>query len=289
MVAWKTLVSMIAILAAFLILIFAVVYPFMIAAKEAGESGVCGLQLYLLSVKQKVSLGLALPKTPAECRAQVVRIDEEMVEQYLDYADEAFKRYEAEPEKYAEVLSYFDTNSEASKWEWAVDKIFADKLFDCWAFKAIFGSLNTIELLADKVVCLECSLIQFKDADLIKKKIGRPKMPFIPDERYIGSLGAFMRAESRGYGKDAKTYYEWLNNKYQYYPLIEVPYMIDKFSEYAIIYVMTQTPVDIDFGEGVKINHQKAWMSFLPSGDLTSDTSYFGRVHNGCEGGILGT
>ncbi|RLE48368.1 hypothetical protein DRJ25_00065 [Candidatus Woesearchaeota archaeon] len=287
--AFKTLVGMITVIAAFIIILYSVAYPMTIKAKESGEAGVCGLQLYLLSVKNKVTFGLSVPKTPPKCRAKILTIDEKIVKEYLDDAEKAFKRYKADPEKYAEVLQFFDTESEGSRWEWALDKIIADQLFNCWAFKAVFGTINTIELLASDRVCLLCSLIKFKDAKKILEKIGQPKRPFIAAEDYIGSLGAFMRAETRGKGKETKTYYDWINNKYQFYPLVEVPYKIDPFSEYAIIYVMTKTPVDIDFGEGVTLEHQKNWIEFLPSQYLTSEKDYFGRVHKPCEGGILGT
>lgn len=292
MVAWKTIIMMIAILATFIILLFAVVLPMAKSAVSAG-AGVCGLKLYMMSVAKSATLGLVMPNTPPECKTQIVKVTEGMVEDYLDYADVAFDKYDSDPKKYAEVLQYFNTQGpgrEASKWEWALDKVIADQLFNCWSLKAAFGSINTVALLESASInCLECSIIQFKDSKILKEKIGinsdKHKRPFIADKNYIGSLGAFMRAEVKGQSQDKfyaeKTYDEWINNAYQFQPLKEVPFNLDE--QLSVNYVMTTETFTISFDEGFDTNVQKTWLELIPSAYLTRDIIFFGREHKKCE------
>ena len=138
--------------------------------------------------------------------------------------------------------------------------------------------------------CLECSIIQFKDSKILKEKIGintkKHKRPFIVDKNYIGSLGAFMRAEVKGQQQDKfyaeKTYDEWINNAYQFYPLKEIPFNLDQ--QLSVDYVMTTKTATISFDEGVEVNVQKTWLELIPSAYLTMDkTLFFGREHKKCE------
>jgi len=273
----KFIVSIIAILAFFIIVLVGFIYPQMIKAKEAGESGVCGLQFYLQSMK-KYS-GVSLPNTPAECEASDIVIDISKIKDYLDDAEESIDKYYDSPSVYHEALAYFE-KTESSYWEWAMDKIIADALFDCWVLKGNFGATNTVELLSYDVNCLICSYIRFKDTNKIIEKISSKK-GFFANEDYIGSLGAFLRVEEKGYGTsdnyDKKTYSEWLNNNYQWYPVGEIPYLIGE--EYAVSFVMSNKlgsiPLVGDF--------QKNWIDLRPSNLLTSNYDLFGKKVKACE------
>lgn len=278
MVAWNTLVRMIAILAAFLVLLFVIVVPLVEQASEIGESSSCGLKMWLFAIQKKVSMGLSTPKTPSECRAQIIVIDEDSISDNLDLAKEAIERYKKDPVKHGEALQFFD-DSDSSRWEWAVDKIIADAIYDCWSKKASFGAVDTTSLLTEDTTCLHCSLIKFDNVDKIKEKI-TPKRPFIADKSYIGSLGAFLRAELVGLGNQKQSYDYWINNDYQFYPLNEIPYKVDSSSEYSVVYVMTKDSQDIPLIGDV----QKTWIELLPSKYLTSSYDFFfGRSHKACD------
>ncbi len=282
MVDMKMLVRIIALLVVLIVLIF-VVNDFLKGAKEAGESSMCGLKMYVASFQEQSTLGLITPKTPPECSAKFVQITPDKIEDVIDagYPELAIDRYYEDPSNYFEVLQFFKKD-EASYWEWAVDKLIADQLFDCWSAKAVFGAINTKSFLSSGRTCLLCSKIQFKDKHKIEEKIGKPLRPFIGDENYFGSLGAFLRAEKKGWRKDDKTYDEWINNNYQYYPLKEIPFELDE--EYAVVYVMTREEGLIP---GVGLG-QKSYMEFIPSDQLKNDYSKFGKVYKECDQ-ILGT
>lgn len=283
MVDFKMLTRMIAILAVLIILIFAVVIPFTKKASDIGESSVCSLKLFLTSTLQSATLGLVTPKTPSECKTKMIKITADMIKDKLDEAELAIEKYYSDSSKYAEAISFFKQDGESSRWEWALDKIIADELFNCWAFKAAFGSINTINLLSYDTVCLECAIIMFKDVEKIKEKIGIGKdfhKSFITDKNYIGSLGAFMRAETKGSQGSAyseKTYAEWINNNFQLYPLIEVPFSLDE--QYSVVYVMFRGYNDVPlFG-----NVQKTWLELKPSMLFGEDHTWFGNNFKKCE------
>ena len=286
MVAWRTLIMMIAILATFLILLFAVVVPYMEAAKEKGESAICGLKWYLTTAAQKGTLGLVAPKTPPECATRTITVDKKEIKKHLEEAKIAIDKYYSNTTYFAEVIQYFDPDSEASQWEWALDKIIADQLFDCWAYKAIFGSINTVDFLKAGTTCLECAIIEFDDVKDIKEKIGigtnKHKKPYIRDKNFIGSLGAFLRTEYIGLEKGdqivaVKTYDEFINNQNQFNPLIDIPYDFDR--KWSVIYVMTRDYTIIPLYGRV----QKVWMELWNSDYLTTESTSFGRYHQACE------
>ncbi len=276
---FTTLVSIIAVLVVLIVLLIGVVYPMVKTTKEVGKSAGCALQLLLRSIPKKASMGLITIKAPPECKVKILKIDESMVKDYLKDAETAVKKYKASPDIYWEVLQYFDS-TESSYYEWALDKILADELFDAWAYKALFGSVDTTHLLETSNTCLLCTVISF-DKEL-RQKI-RPIRPFIANPAYIGSLGAFMRAEMKGHKLKGDltdmSYFDWLNNNYQYYPIKEVPYSIGERDEYAIAYAMSNEPIELITGGEV----QKSFLEFVPADQLTADKEYFGRVYEACD------
>ena len=275
----KFIVTIIALLVFLIIMIF-FVHDFITEATEKGEAGVCGLRLYVQSFK-KYS-GVSLPKTPVECEASDIMIDKSLIKEYLKDAEKAIKKYHDSPSKYYEALMYFE-KSESSYWEWAIDKIIADELFECWVLKANSGKTNTVDLFEyDTTNCLICSYIRFKDIDEISKHIA-PKKGFFANENYIGSLGAFLRAEEKGYGSSEnyvqKNYTDWLNNENQWFPVSEVPYLIRKDTPYAILFAMNTKIEYIPLFGDV----QKNWIELRPSDKLTSKYIMFGNRGDACK------
>ena len=268
----------------------ALIIPGIKTAQEAGESSVCGLQMMFKGLGSTFTLGKVKPADlPDNCRVNDVFIDEDMVEDYLDEAEEAIKKYRLNPQKYSEVLEFFDESDER-KWEWALDKVLAEQLFDCWARKASFGAVDTTDYMRSNLDCLWCAKIKFDES--LRKKIN-PKKYFVKGPPYIGSLGPFLRAEEKGYefkGKATKrTYDAWINNLYQFYPLREIPYhlhLVDKKGKpdsWALVYAMDSHNFIV---EVTGFTYQKSWMSFFPAKNLKKELYWFGSSmteHNACE------
>jgi hypothetical protein len=282
---FETLVKMLAILVALVVIIMVILIPVLKSASHLGETSTCSLKLFLSSALKKGTLGLTSIDTPPECATKIIRINEGLLKSHLEEAEIAIDNYYKDPVKYAEALQFFDRDCSSSKWEWALNKIFADALFDCWALKAGFGVIDTSSLIGSDTTCLVCADITFNQKDLenIKKLIKTPcHRPFIADKDYIGSLGAFMRAEFKGSYDgslyNARTYDEWINNNYQAYPLSLIPYNLD--SQYSVVYVMTGDILEIPLiGRA-----QKSWLELRPHYlNLFSKGSVFGREFERCE------
>ncbi len=128
-------------LALFALMIAVVFYLVFPVVKEVlvgeSEKGTCEWSLVMHSIAKVGDWSLI----PAECRAHRIEIDMNFLDSYKSEAKKRIKQYNANKEKYVEILPFFNNpDDEKQIRTWALNRIIAVEMKDCWE-KVMKGKL----------------------------------------------------------------------------------------------------------------------------------------------------
>jgi hypothetical protein len=160
-----TLLSL-AVVGIVIIVMFAGVFPVFEKKAEASiEKGKCEITVLLSAVALKGSIGLV--EVPPACKMRRIDVTMDMVNSLSEFSAKRISVFQQLPAKYKDALSYFPDQSPNTLNEFAIDKIFADELDNCWD-KVLQGKLT---IFGDKAFrghmnCIICSKIKFDNTVL---------------------------------------------------------------------------------------------------------------------------
>lgn len=150
-----TLVEILSVTAALLVLLMLVWPALREVLFDTGTKGECQFSLTVSSLSSLAGTEIG------SCPTEKVKIGNAEINRYLPLAERQVNEYHKNPSQ--EIAQQYPLNPTGYK-QWAMDKIVADQLVDCWE-KVVFGKFlpkKWTNVLKEDVICVICSTINFQ-------------------------------------------------------------------------------------------------------------------------------
>ncbi len=184
-----------AIVVAIIVVLFLMVFPaFRSTAEAAIEKGKCEITILLSALVQTGSIGAI--EVPPACKMKMINISMASLKNEYVYAQNRLATYNQNKEKYAEILEVLPKDKNEAVAEFALDKIIADELDDCWG-KVLRGKLPIYsnEYFSKRINCIICARIKFDQEviQLFQNKQIRSLVPWMQYNPLKGTSTAYWK------------------------------------------------------------------------------------------------